>query len=264
MQTFFSWLAEIARQQRLLPLLRLIEANDYYDASAYNQVFQSELEALRQRIPDLTIIAKLDNLKDMDWAGYIAKELRKAGFRGNDVEEHLHQIVVKLLIAPGKLFNGWNPQQHGPLEKRFGSSVRNEIINIVTKESNRRKYVPTVPIYARYGDGGVADQHLAAPQTNDDHAIIENFRQWLRKRLGSLALTIFDARLNGEDISLLVGLKSLGSPTSYKIKTTVQQMKRSAWEFAAGDPILQQRIEKLLDADQQSASRFRRSEAFSS
>ncbi len=124
MRTFWTWL-------ELQTLLRhLLESSSAFDPKAYNKVFENQLANLQSQITDPEISAKLENLKGMDWGGYIAKELRKAGFRGNDLEEYVHHIVVKLLVTPGKLFQGWNPSQHGPLELLSG-------IRLPTSSANR-------------------------------------------------------------------------------------------------------------------------------
>ncbi len=122
---------------------------------------------------------KREGLKELDWSGYIARELRKAGFRGDELDEFVHEIVVKLLVSPGKLFTGWNPRHHGPLDRRFGASVRNQIANIISKRANRRRYLPSVSI-GNDGDG-VPEDFL--PASSDDRTVAD-FRDLLAQRLG--------------------------------------------------------------------------------
>ncbi len=249
MRTFWTWL-------ELQTLFRhLAESLGAFNPKVYNQVFDSQLELLKNQYPDPEISAKLDNLKGMDWGGYIAKELRKAGFRGNDLEEYAHHIVVKLLVTPGKLFHGWNPNQHGPLDRRFGASVRNQIANIISKNQNRQKYAPSVSINNDFDGHGVAEKFL--PSRTEDDGVIEDFRDWLFSRLGPLAVAVLDSRLNGDDITSLVGNKNLGSPTRHKIRTTLQAIKQASWEFADGDSALRSRIEELLALDRERAERMR-------
>ncbi len=158
--------------------------------------------------------------------------------------------------ALGKLFNGWNPQQHGPLDRRFGASVRNEIANIISKQSNRRRYIPTVSITNDFNGQGVAEKYLP-PARAQDESLIADFSDWLGSRLGPLAVAVLDARLHGDDIAAIVGNESLGSPTRNKLRTTLQAIKQAAWEYADGDVALRSRIEELLDQDRQRAERMR-------
>lgn len=44
--------------------------------------------------------AKLNALKGLDLSGYIAIELWKAGFHCDELNEFVHEIVVKLLVSP--------------------------------------------------------------------------------------------------------------------------------------------------------------------
>lgn len=254
MKTFWPWLS--AHTHRLALLRRLIESADAFDPTSYNQAFDAELEALQQQIPDLEVSAKLDKLKGMNWGGYIAKQIRLAGFRGGEVDEYVHHIIVKLLVAPGKLFHGWNPQQHGPLDRRFGASVRNEIANIISKTQNRRKYVPTVSITNDYNGHGVAEKYLPPARSQND-SVIADFSDWLRSRLGPLAVAVLNARLHGDDMAMLVGDEALGRPTRHKLRTTLQAIKQAGWEYADGDASLRSRIEELLDQDKQRAERMR-------
>lgn len=192
----------------------------------------------------------------VDWSGYIAKQLRLAGFRGGELEEHLHHIVAKLLVTPGKLFHGWHPQQHGPLDRRFGASVRNEIANIISKQSNRRRYIPTVSITNDFHGHGVAEKYLPPARSQED-SLLSDFSDWLSTRLGPLAVAVLTARLHGDDTTTLVGDERLGRPTRNKLKTTLQAIKQAASEYADGDASLRSRIEELLDQDRQRAERMR-------
>ncbi len=58
-----------------------------------------------------------------------------------------------------------------------------------------------------------------------DDRTASDFRDLLDKRLGPLAVALFDARMRGEDMASLVGDPKLGSPTTYKLKSMVRAMK---------------------------------------
>jgi hypothetical protein len=45
--------------------------------------------------------------------------------------------------------------------------------------------------------------------------LIDQFRQLVAKRLGRLAVAIFDARLEGRDMKELVGTASIGAPSAF-------------------------------------------------
>ena len=111
-------------------LLRLLENAEYFDPVAYNPIFDGELTKLAQsQGPDVQ--QQIEEFRSFDFGNYIARSLVRAGFRGDDVQQYCQDIVMKLLLSPGKLFKGWNPAKSGPLERRFRASVWNSIRNIV-------------------------------------------------------------------------------------------------------------------------------------
>ena len=115
---------------------------------------------------------------------------------------------MKLLT--GKLFRGYDPRIHGPMELRFRRSVGNAIRNLVAKEKTRRRYLPSVPIAQEFVPGSVTPDDLPAKSAQDDDSkVIENFRELVRRRLGGLGLAVLDARLGGEEMkSLVIRLRS--------------------------------------------------------
>ena len=78
--------------------------------------------------------------------------------------------------------------------------------------------------------------------------MIENFRQLLHKRLGDLAVAVFDLRIEGGETKSLVGSPSLGFPSPYLIKRIVQEIKTLARQYAAslGDFTLLRRIDQAM------------------
>ena len=122
---------------------------------------------------------------------------------------------MKLLT--GKLFRGYDPRIHGPMELRFRRSVGNAIRNIVEKERNRRRNVPTVPIGQEFVPGSVTAEDLPAPPARDDDSkVIEGFRELVWRRLGDLALAVLDVRLEGGETKSLVDNPSVGSPGKWR------------------------------------------------
>lgn len=234
MDTFFGWLTGDARLGSLISRLRLLE--NFYDlpGDQYNRLFDEELKKLMDRIPDMR--KELAALKRFNWTGYVAAAVRGSGMSDHRaVQEVTHDIVSKLLL--GKLFIGYDPMQHGPFVNRFKRSVGNAVRNVVEKQRNRRRNIPTVSISNEFRPGGVTANDVAASQKPDDEQAIEYFRRLVRDRLGELALAVLDLRLDGGDTKSLVGDDELGRPSSYRVKQTVRDIKDLAKEFAAGrDP----------------------------
>ena len=146
---------------------------------------------------------------------YIASQLRKANFH-DDIDDHLQHIVTKLLIEPGNLFRGWNPDKHGPLDRRFGASVRNEIAKLIQKAQNRRKYVPTVPLAS----------HDRAIQQDPSQAFL---RDEIMEKIGVLGVAVFDCLRAGVCPSVLVGRVELGNPSSYRVKKVKREVVTKAY-----------------------------------
>jgi hypothetical protein len=90
--------------------------------TAYNSLFRSELEALLPRLSDPRRRISLDKMQTFDWAGYILSSLRNAGFIDEKEREDLaHEVITNLLVAPGNLFRGYDPEESGPMEARCHS-----------------------------------------------------------------------------------------------------------------------------------------------
>ena len=181
-------------------LLRLLESAEFFNPQDYNQVFNGQLEKLLTRIHNPDLRQNVEASRGFDWGGYISRSLLRAGFRDDDQQEVFHQIVVKLLVEPGKLFGGWEPRRHGPLEWRFRRSVWNAIRNAQEKTRNRQRWMHTA-------DPSVMAGQFAGRQPPNN--IIGEFRALVLQRLGKLALAILDQRLAGQDTKDLVGTARL-------------------------------------------------------
>ena len=218
MNTILEWFNRLDTAARL----QLLEAASFFDPAEYNAVFEKELDDLLERIDDDEARQQILALQGFDWAAYILNSLKRAGIRDDDAQqEDFHEIAVRLLVSPGKLFH-WNPEEHGPLAFRFKSSVWNAIRNIVEKRRNRRKWMQT------------ADPAAIAERTperaSQSHEIIDVFRQLVRQRLGELASQILDQRLSGKETKELVGI---GMGSAFYVKKAVGEIKELAGRFAA-------------------------------
>jgi hypothetical protein len=248
METFWDWLR----------LRHLLEAAWYsFDPQAYNALFNTELEKVIARVHDPTHKQALERLKGFDWLAYVSSWVRHAGYRDQrEIQERAHDIVVKLLT--GRLFTGYDPMRHGPMDLRFKASVANAIRNMTQKERNRRRNIPTVPIAQEFMPGSVTAADLPAkPARDDDSKVIDDFRELVLRRLGGLGLAVLDARLDGIETKSLVGCVSLGSPGKWTIKKVVAGIKALAREFFRGDPELLRRIERAMAAESETVGKRR-------
>jgi hypothetical protein len=62
--------------------------------------------------------------------------------------------------------------------------------------------------------------------------LLDDFRKVVEEKLGSLALAIFDTKLENRDAKSLEGNASVGSPSIYNIKQSMRALKKLAQEFA--------------------------------
>jgi hypothetical protein len=206
-------------------------AREHFDPAAYNTLFRQEIEAL---LPKLKAPKQLEGLSTFDFVGYILASLRNAGFRGQEIEDRAHEIVVRLIVVPGTFFRNYKEGIHGLLIARFKVAVKNAIANIVAKERHRRARIHTTTYPLAF---------LWLPER--DQKVVEDFRKFVFQRLGPLGLAVLDARLEGEQMKSLVGAIDLNSPTTYLIKMTVRRIKGLAQEFGrgTGDPDFLGRVE---------------------
>jgi len=209
-------------------------ARENFDPSQYNALFRQEIEALLPKVKSSRQREHLQLIHTFDWTGYILASVRNAGFKGQEVEDRGHDIVVRLLVHPGTLFSAYDDSKHGPLLARFKVAVANNVKNLVAKERRRRDltYQGSYPLGFLW-------------LSERDQRIIEDFRKFVHQRLGTLGLAVLDARLDGDHINALVGDVGVGKPTAYLLKTTVRRLKNLAVEYghATGDPDFLSRVE---------------------
>jgi len=196
-----------------------------------------------------------------DWMSYIAASVRHAGYRDyREGQEKIHEVVVKLLT--GKLFRGFDERWSGPMDLRFKRSVANAIRNLVEKERNRKRLLPTVPIQQEFEPGRITPENLpgrSPPPHDDDEKVVRDFRELVRNRLGDLAVAIFDVRMAGGETKSLVGSSAFGTPGKYVVKRIVQQIKQLVRDYAAslGDSTLLRRIEKAMASEEATVQKRR-------
>jgi hypothetical protein len=239
MVAFVDWLAH----RSVETLLRLLESADYFNPQQYNSAFIEGLNELLGRIQDPVAREQIVAMREFDFGSYISRSLQRSGFRGDDLQENVHDVVVRLLLKPGKLFLGWNPKQHGSLDRRFRAAVWNRIRNISEKERNRRKWTTST-------DPTTMSAMYAGREPHSS-SLVDQFRRVVGERLGILGVFILDWRLGGRETKELVGMPELGSPSVYRIKREVQQLKQLAHDFAVkhGDPDFLRSIERGIEGE---------------
>ena len=146
---------------------------------------------------------------------------------------------------------------HGPLDLRFKRSVANAIRNLVERERNRRRFIPTVSIGQDFQPGGVMDVPDRASAGHNDEKVVDDFRELVRRRLGEIGVSVLDVRLANGKTKSLVGNPSLGSPGKWIIKRTVRQVKEMAREFFSGDPGLLRKIERAMASEEETVAKRR-------
>lgn len=229
MQTFWHWLANLQ------------ETFYSFNPQEYNRLFDEKLEKVIAKTRDPAHRQALERMRGFGWMGYIAASVRNSGCRDQrEVQERAHDIVVKLIT--GGLFRDYDERRHGPMDRRFRNSVGNAIRNMVEKERNRRRFLPTVPIDQAAEPSGTTSGN------DGGEKVIRDFRRLVKRRLGELGAAVLNARLAGGETKSLVGSPALGSPGRWGIKRTVQEIKELAREYAAalGDPGFMRDIERAM------------------
>lgn len=87
----------------------------------------------------------------------------------------------------------------------------------------------------------------------DDGDLIHQFRQWLRQRLGEVAVRVFDWRLEDRDSKELIG--GQGIPTSHALKTLVRKIKAAAIAWGRSDPEFLVRVQKLMGEEAETVAK---------
>jgi hypothetical protein len=224
------------------------------DKAAYNDLFRQELERLLSRLTDPIQRQHAEAMRDFDWTRYIAGSIRRsAGITSQDeIDEKVHEIVIRMLVSPGGLFRDYDESRHGPFNLRFRRTLANALKNSAEKEKNRKRYIPSVPIRQEFVPGGVtADDLVARGTPESDPRLLDDFRELVKRQLRAIAVRVFDARLEGAE------MKNLPGVNSYTVKKTVLEIKSLAKKYAiaVGDPNLLRQIEKLMAAEEMTVQR---------
>lgn len=255
---FYEWLSHINLADRLW-----LETFYTFDPAQMNQVFYDELGKVIQRTPEAAQRESLQRLYAFDFIAYIGGAVRRNCRDYRQGQEAISDIASKLLL--GKLFRGFavppsSAEDAGEyLLARFKNSVANALRNMVEKEANRRRYLPTTGIRQDFEPGGVTADDLPARSApaQDDENVIQAFRKFLQDRGGPLHTAVYDLRMAGGETRSLVGSPAVGSPGKYVIKRVVREIKDLAREFAQrlGDPAFLRDVQRAMERESETISR---------
>jgi hypothetical protein len=206
--------------------------------AAYNSLFRSELEALLPRITDLRRRHSLEKMKDFDWSGYILAGLRNAGFTDQrDREERAHEIITNLLVTPGKLFHGYDPDESGPMEARFKLAVTYEIQAMRkrrAKDAGRASRMLSIGgdhELATMSADRIPDRRANLAYDNDTN-LIAGFRRFVQQKAGDDVLAVLDRKLDGFSARQLYDEPAFQSLGKFGIEKVMNKIQGLANEYA--------------------------------
>jgi len=104
---------------------------------------------------------------------------------------------------------------------------------LVSKQCNRQRLIPSIPISDEEGVGIASSQIAGKNVSTADQGINDEFIKFVRERQGPLGSAVLKSKLEGDEVKGLVGNVELGGPTSYRIKQIVIAVKQLAQEFFA-------------------------------
>ncbi len=203
--------------------LLLVESGRF-DRDGFNALFRRQLAELLPRVTDERRRASLEAMRGTDFVAYILAALRNAGLGDDrDREEAAHDVIVQLLVSPGKLFAGYDPDRSGPMEARFSLSVRNAVSNVL--RSRRRREPMNRAI-------GAVD---AVPDRRREDAddVMAAFLKFLRAEAGDDAVRLLTVKLDDDlsqrDVIRHPAFAGLGE---WRIRRLMTQIKDAATAFA--------------------------------
>jgi hypothetical protein len=165
-------------------------------------------------------------MRGTDWVGYIVAALRNAGLGDDrDREEAAHDVIVQLLVSPGKLFAGYDADRSGPMEARFSLSVRNAVRNVLRSRRRREPMNRAIGI-------GAAEAVPDRRQPADDD-VMAAFLKFLQAEAGDDAVRLLTVKLE-DDLSQrdVIRHPEFAGLGEWRIRRLMMQIKDAATAFA--------------------------------
>jgi hypothetical protein len=225
--------------------LLLIESGRF-DRDGFNALFRDQLARLLPRVNDERRRASLERVRGTDFVGYIVTALRNAGLGDDrDREEAAHDVVVQLLVQPGQLFNGYDPDRSGPMEARFALSVRNAVLNVLRSRRRREPLSRAV--------GGTGVEAVPDRRRGGDDEVLIAFMRYLKAEVGDDAVELLTVKLDDDlsqrDLIRHPEFKDMGE---WRIRRLMARIRDAATAFAErqGDDAVLAAINRLTRQDE--------------
>ena len=156
----------------------------------------------------------------------ILTALRNAGLTDDrDREEAAHDVVVQLLVQPGQLFSGYDPDRSGPMEARFALSVRNAVLNVLRSRRRREPLSRAV--------GGTGVEAVPDRRRVEDGDVLIAFLRYLKAEVGDDAVRLLTVKLDDElsqrDVIRHPAFKDMGE---WRIRRLMARIRDAAVKFA--------------------------------
>lgn len=214
----------------------LLVESGRFDREGYNALFRRQLDDFRRQITDPERLAAVERMAAIDWVGYALAAVRRAGVRHPDEqEEAVHRIVVSLLVAPGRLFQG---DPHGaPIDARFKTAVKNAISNLRRSRSRDRD---EQAIGVGHEPGQVRPHTIPARHDRrQDDEWWAALRDAIRQEVGPLGVRLIDLMLTGRSLRSLMADSEFRDVGDWGVRRLWEKVRVAATKFVrrAGSPL---------------------------
>ena len=217
---------------RRMPQTKLIaEHSGLLPAEELNLLFRVQIERVAPLVSDPRSKQDLEDFKRINFCGYISRCMRNAGVPESELDSAVSDAVIKMVVVPGNLISGWS--RTSPLSWRFKQSVKNACITTGQRHATRRRRFQELP----------PNQPARSHSLIDDP--IHDFRAWLELEGPPEVLRVFDQRMSGEDVKLLIGAPGLES--HFKLKNAVKRLKSKAVQWSRSHPDFLLRVHRMID-----------------
>lgn len=213
----------------------LVLESGRFDRDGFNALFRRQLEELLPKVTDERRRESLEAMRGVDFVNYILTSLRNPGLADErDREEAAHDVVVQLLVQPGKLFTGYDAAS-GAMQARFALSVRN-----VLRSRRRRE-----PMNRAIGAVDAVPDRL---HQDVDDEVLAAFMSFLKTEVGEDAVRLLTVKVN-DDLSQrdFIRHPEFRDMGKWRIRRLMAQIKDAARAFAArqGDDAILAAINRL-------------------